>query len=544
MSARPLPVLRRVGQNAWRVVRLGVSRAALPREGFWLVVRLVPPLEETTPVPLPFARDPHLGLVEALEVLDAAAKDPRVAGVLLRLGGAPESLSQALSLRRAVRAVRAGGKPVVAWGESLTAPELLVGSAADRLWLPESGRVLLVGLRAEPFYLRGLLDRIGVRPEVVRVGRHKTAGEHFTRSDMSPEQREQMEALLDDLYAALVEGLAEGRGLSPERVRELVDRGPYHARSAVEAGLVDGLLYPDEVDAELERIAPTALPRRPSDTEEPRPRLADAPVYLSLRARDRGWRPLLRDLPHLAYVVARGMIHRGGGARGVASDAYRGLFEALRRDEKVRGVLLRIESPGGDGTASDLLWRSVELVRRDKPVVVSIGDVAASGGYYVAAAADRVFAESASLTGSIGVMGGKVDLGELYRRVGVGREAVERGARAGLLSETRGLTADERAALREHMEALYATFLDRVAKGRGLPPEEVERSAGGRVWSGERAQARGLVDELGGPLCALAELRRRAGLAEDERYVLDFLPKGPRIPGARQMLRRFQSGAL
>jgi protease-4 len=221
----------------------------------------------------------------------------------------------------------------------------------------------------------------------------------------------------------------------------------------------------------------------------------------------------------------------------VASEVYRTLFERIGEDERVRGVVLRIDSPGGDGVASDLIWRAVRQVRRRKPVVVSMGEVAASGGYYVAAAADAILAEPGTVTGSIGVVGGKVNLAGLYQRLGVAKDAVERGARAGLLSEMRPFTADERSAVRGEMEAIYELFLERVAEGRSMTRDQVNRVAQGRIWSGERARSLGLVDGLGGPLEALAEVRRRAGIAPGEPVLLDVHPRFPRLPGLLALLR-------
>jgi protease-4 len=525
---------RRLGHNALRAARQTAGRLALPRgAGFWVRVRLAPPLDEQRLPALPFQREAPLSLLDVLEILEAAAQDPQVDGVLLRLDGAPHGWAKVLSLRRALERVREAGKPVAAWGERLGAEDLLLGSAATRLWLPPSGSVALVGLRAESVFVRGLLARLGVEADVVRVGGYKAAGEMFVRDSLSPEAREQTEALLDDLYGELVDGIARGRGLDPQAVRERIDAGPYTAPAAAEAGLIDGCLYPDELEEELERLAPPPPEDRPGPR---RVRVVAAPFYGALRARDAGWRPLVGDLPKVAYVVATGAIHRGRGFSGIGSDGLRGLLEKLARDPAVRGVVLRITSPGGDGLASDLLWRAVRVARRDKPVVVSMGDVAASGGYYVAAAADAVLAEAGTLTGSIGVVGGKLHAEELLERIGVTTEAVERGSRAGLLAATRGFTPDERALVRREMEALYTTFLDRVAEGRAMSRRSVEKLAGGRVWSGLRARELGLIDALGGPLEALAETRRRAGIGEDERVLLEIHPRRPRFGGLRWLL--------
>jgi len=524
-------LVRRLGHNAAHAARRVAERFALPADrGFWLLLRLAPPLDEQRPPPLPFQRDTGMSLLDALQILDAAAADPQLDGVLVRLAGAPGGWSQATALRRALLRVRESGRPVVAYGERLGTPELLVASAASRLWLPPSGSLALVGLRAEGFFLRGLLERLGVEPDVVRVGGFKTAAETFLRDSMSPEQRAQSEALLDDLYGELVDALAAGRGLSPEAVRERVDRGPWSAPAAVEAGLADACLYPDELEPELERSMPLPPPERPGPR---RVRLVDAASYGALRARTAGFRPLLGDVPRFAYVVASGPIHGGRGPYGIAGDAFRELLDRLSRDAGVKGVVLRLTTPGGDTLASDLLWRAVGTTRRDKPVVVSMGEVAASGGYYVAAAADAVLAEAGTVTGSIGVVGGKLSLERLYARLGVGRDGVERGARAGMLSESRGFTAEERAALRDEMQAIYGSFLDKVGEGRGLDRAAVERVAQGRVWSGARARELGLVDALGGPLEALAEARRRAGLDPAEPYLVEVHPRHPRLAGLR-----------
>lgn len=539
---RPGAVVSRVGANLARGVRRLVERTALPREGkVWLMLRLGGEPAEILPPRLPFQRAPqHPSLLEALASLERAAQDPRIAGVVLRFTEPLSGMSCAQSLRRAVDIVRESGKPVVAFGDSFTAASLLVASGASRVYLPESGSVLLVGLRFDGFFLKGLFERLDVSPEVIRVGSHKTAGERFTRDSMSPEEREQLEALADDFYGPLVDGLARGRRLDPGEVRSLIDRGPYAARAAEEAGLIDGCRYPDEVEAELTELAADTA----TDAKTGRPRVIDTSVYHALRVSDPGWRPLVGDLPRIAYVVGRGTIHRGRGVRGMAADTVRELLEGLRRDEGVDGVVLRIDSPGGDAVASDLIWRAVRLVAAEKPVVVSMGDVAASGGYYVAAAAHAVFAEETTVTGSIGVVGGKLDLEGLYRKVGISRDAVERGARAGLLTEARGFTADERAAMQELFGAMYGTFLDRVAEGRGLARQEVASVAQGRIWSGARARSHGLVDSLGGPLEALREVARRAGLSERDRYLLELHPRLPQIPSLLGLLRGWPNASV
>ena len=526
-------VARRIAANAVRLLRRRSAAALYGEGGVWLQVRLGSEFGELAPAPVTFGREGGLGLLDLLRTLDVAAEDPDVSGVLLCFHGGLEGWSQASTLRRRLLELREVGLPVVAWAESLGAREYLVASAASRLWMPESGALNLVGLSAEQFYLRELLDRIEVTPEVVRVGKFKGAGEMLTRSSMSDEQRDQLEAWQDDVFSELVGGIAEGRGLAVDRVEELIDGGPYSAAVAREVGFIDDLLFRDQLEENLEPLGAIPGLGRPGRR---RVRVLPARSYFSLRVAGHGWQPLTRDLPRLAYVVARGAIGRGAGWRGISSEGLSELLERLRTDRRVLGVLLRIETGGGDALASDLLNRAVGQLTRDKPLVVSMAEVVASGGYYVAVAADAIFAEAATLTGSIGVVGGKINLEGLYRRLGVAKEVVERGARAGLYSEARGFSQDERSAVERAMEAIYAIFLERVAQGRELSLEDVERVAQGRIWSGRRALSLGLVDALGGPVEALDELRRRAGLDEAEVYELEVHPRRSRLPELRSFL--------
>jgi protease-4 len=524
---------RRLGTNISSGVRRGIATRALPRnESVWVVVRIHAAMGEGPP-PI-VAREPMLGLLEALEVLESAADDPRVAGVLLRIVGAPSGWSRVHSLRRAVSRVREAGKPVAAYAETLDAAGFLLATAATKVWLPEAGSLFLVGLRAESYFFRGLLEHLGVRPEVVRAGDYKSAAERFTRDRMSPEGREQVEALVDDLFSELVDGIATGRGLDADHVKALIDRGPFPARTAAELRLIDACIYPDEVEDQLALLCgepddraddETEPSASPSAAQRPKVRLFDAIVYRNLRLSARAFIPMRTSLARIAYVVASGTIGRGTEGRGIVSGSMSKMFESLRERDDIRGVVLRIDSPGGDAIASDLLWRAASRVAEVKPVVASMGDVAASGGYFLAAAAHRVFAEAGTVTGSIGVIGGKLNLEGLYERLGVSTDAVERGARAGLLAGDRNFTPDERAAVRQEISGMYEIFIDRVAIGRGLSREAVDRVARGRVWSGAAARSHGLVDEIGGPLDALRSVCTSAGLDSDDPIALDRFPR-------------------
>jgi len=511
---------RRLLANGARVARrLSTAQALSDEPGHWLDLHLTGNVPERTH---PGLSGPVLGLLDLLRCLAAVREDPRFDGVLVRMDGTLDSWSRALSIARALAAVREAGRRVVVWAEGLHADQYLLAAAADRIWLPESASLHLVGLRIERFYLRGLLEQVGARPDVVHIGRFKSAGDTFTRQSMGEQEREQLEAWQDDLWDELLGGIARGRGLTQARVEELIDAGPYPARAAVDAGLVDDTVYPDELDDRLDALA---LELEARGRGARRARRVDAVAYHTGFAGDPGFEPWLRDAPRIVQLVASGNVGRGPGPFGVTMDGTGALLRALRENRSVRGVLLRIESPGGDALVSDLLHREVERLVREKPVVVSMGDVVASGGYYMAAAADAIFAEPGTVTGSIGVVGGKLDLSGLYEKIGVGKDGMQKGARAGLLTESRGFDPDERAAIRREMESIYGTFVDRVARGRKLGRERIEEVAHGRIWSGRRAQAVGLVDVLGGPLEALRDLVGRAGFRPGERYPLVTLPR-------------------
>ena len=529
---------RRLVANTARVVQRVAARNVLgkphDRDTVWLLVRICDEIPEQRPQRFAFGRNnsPRSpALVDLLQALDAARDDTRVCGVVLRFEGGFSSATQAAALRRAVFNLREVGKKVWAWSEGYDALQLQVASAADRIEVAPSGTVHLVGMRTQQVFGREFLDKLGVRAEIVRIGSHKSAAESFSRKSMSEPQREQMEAWQGVAFDELVAAIAEGRSLDRGVVRGAIDEGPFGAQAAVERGLIDAIGYPDELEERLRQETPGY------DESEEAP-LVDVLSYWTLHASDVGWRPLRGDVPRLAYVVARGGIGRGRGTRGISSQRYTELFARLRQDDAVRGVVVRVESGGGDAVASDLLHRGIEQLAADKPVVVSMGSVAASGGYYMAAAAHRIFAERATLTGSIGVIGGKLDLSGLYERLGVGVDAVESGARAGVHSETRGFTPGERGALQREMQAMYTTFKERVARGRNLDEVAVERVAQGRVWSGEAARELRLVDAIGGPLEALAEVCERAGLMRHEAFLLDIVPGHSGLPVLSSLLRR------
>ncbi|HEY3908968.1 MAG TPA: signal peptide peptidase SppA [Stellaceae bacterium] len=458
-------------------------------------------------------------LRDFLDALEAAGADPRVKGLLARVGDDELGLAKVQQVRDAITAFRAKGKFAIAFADSFgefgdgTRPYYLA-SAFDRIWLQPMGSVGLTGLYSDAPFVKGTLDLLGVVAEFDHRGRYKTAANVLTETQMTPPGREQVEDLLSSLGGQVVDGIAEGRRLSPQTVRALIDRGPFLAGEALKAKLVDRLGYRDEVIA-------AAHKRAGSDAE-----IVSLPTYLA-----RATRPH-RQGARIALIYGSGLIVSGNGSAGLlappdemaASRITRAFRDAVR-DPKVRAILFRIDSPGGSVVASETIWRDVVFAReRGKPVIVSMGDVAGSGGYYIAAPADKIVAEPATLTGSIGVLGGKLVLAGLLKKIGISTDAAAFGANASMSSATSPFSPFARSRLEAFLDASYQGFKAHVASGRHMTADQVEAIAKGRVWTGEEAKAHGLVDALGGYEVALRLARKAAGIAQGAPIELKLFP--------------------
>ena len=535
-------------RGLWALLRWPLRRLRRPPE--WVRIRLTgqlpyrqrpkPPLLRRLLSRGPTREAGDVSSVHALRThLERIAREPRVRGVILIVHELALSAAQRAAVREVLQTFRAKGKQVVGWGISLSVAELEVLAEADRILVPKAGRVELMGYAAELTAIGSGLDRLGVRAEFLRRGDYKTAPELFTREDISEIQRATTEHLLDDRLGLLVDVLSTGRKLSPERIRALIDEGPYSARRALSAGLIDGLCSEAELpemlarpaeaaaaptpviapadapDGDRDAAAPSASSRPAKDGQEPTSTPKARVGGLAAWQRSRAWAPTryrpLRREPGLAMVPLRGAIMPGAGGltpmgRAVGSD---GIVRALRRLEKLPGVdavLLLIESPGGSALASELILEAVQRLDRERPVVAYVDGVCASGGYMAAMGARELWAAPLSIVGSIGVFGGKFDLSGLMERLGIKREIIARGRNAALHSSARGFTPEERAALDLEIEETYRAFLDIVAKGRNTSAEEVHAHAEGRIFSGREALAHGLVDRNG----SFEEAARRA----------------------------------
>ena len=441
-----------------------------------------------------------------LRALHEAAADKHVVGLVAKVGGAlPWALME--ELRLGVEAFTAGGKPTFAWAESFgegsgdTAAYTLA-SAFDEIWLQPGGTIGLLGVGLETTFLRGALDKLGIEPQLEQRYEYKNSADRVMRTEFSDAHREALDRIAGSIFDGAVSAIARGRRLEPDRVRELVDTGPRIAQEALDAGLVDRLGYRDEVYAAARAKVGGTAELLFADRWTPR----RAP---SLLTRRKG---------HVALVEVRGTIAAGRNARGpmgrqVGSDSVSAALRAAAKDEHARAVLLHVDSPGGSAVASDTIWREVSLVQQaGKPVVVSMGALAASGGYYIACPADVIVALPGTLTGSIGVFGGKIVVADLLERLGLNTGSVVQGARALMSSTRRRYTAEEQERLAVGIDAVYADFVGKVAQGRRRETAEIETLARGRVWTGADAKERGLVDELGGLRAAARIARERAGL--------------------------------
>ncbi|MGA2803176.1 MAG: signal peptide peptidase SppA [Acidimicrobiales bacterium] len=456
----------------------------------------------------------RLALRTLVSRLASAAEDPNVVGLLAKLGATSISLAQAQELADAVARFRAKGKEAIAWAETFGelgrgTTAYMVATGFGELWLQPSGSIGLMGAAAAGTFVRGALDHAQVEPLFSQRHEYKNAPDTFLRTEFSEAHREATERLVESAYEQVVAAVSAGRRLAPARVRELMDTAPIPAAQAQEAGLIDHVGYRDAVREAVDRHWP------------------EKPALLYVSRYERRWDNVRRAIqsrrPAVGLVEAIGPIRLGRSkpgpvGRAAGSDTVAAAFRAAVKNESIKAIVFRVNSPGGSYVASDTIWREVCRAREaSKPVVVSMGDVAGSGGYFVAMAADVIVAEPATLTGSIGVFGGKLRTSGLFERLGVNIETLGLGQHALMFSSQTGFSEDEWAKLDEWLDFVYEDFTAKVARGRSMTREAVHELARGRVWTGADAAARGLVDELGGLRRAVEIARERSGLPPDAR---------------------------
>ncbi len=487
-----------------------------PRPPWWLRLLPVPGLRRTGAA---------WSLSALREALKRVAADSRPRGVIFRLSQLSIGWSTAQSLRSALAQIREQGKEVVVYADHLDNVTYFVACAAERIILPPGATWDVLGLSIETFFLKDALDRIGVEADVVAVSPYKSAADFLRRSEMSPESRENLNLILDAQFGELVGAIAAGRNLDLDEVRSRIDGGPYLAGRALEAGLIDLVSYFDELPDQLSQNT-----------------AAEAPAQLiSWSAANRILRKPIRwrSGRYVAVVPVHGTIVYGASRRSpvplpipLLSGAMAGsetVTSALRQaeqDPRIAAVVLSVDSRGGSSLASDLIWREVARLRRKKPVVAYFGNVAASGGYYVALDASWIVAQPLTLTGSIGVLWMKLVLEDLLQRAQIHRETLKRGQRAALYSDPRRLSESDLEAIKALVDGTYSEFKQRVVSGRGIEADKLEGIAGGRIWLGRQALERSLVDELGDLEYAVAKAVKLAELPGDRWTPTIWLPQG------------------
>jgi protease IV len=451
-----------------------------------------------------------------VDTLRKAKVDPRVKAVLLKPTGFESPFwAKVQEVRDAVLDFRKSGKPVYAYIEYGGDREYYLASAADKVFLMPSAPLDLVGVATYELFLKGTLDKIGAVADLHRIGQYKTAVNTFKEKGYTAAHREMDESMNRDLYEQIVRGIADGRKKSEADVRALIDQGPFLPEDALSAGLVDEVAYEDQVDDKL-RAGET---RRHLDGDD------YARVSLGSLGLNKG--------PRIAVIYAAGTINGGRNGYDPVNGAIAGsdtLIEYIRqarRDSSVRAIVLRVDSPGGSASASDAIWRELIITRnerKDRPLVVSMSDLAASGGYYIAMPAQVIVAEPSTLTGSIGIFGGKFVTGGVYQKLGANIESTSIGRHGEINGPARPYNAEELKKLQEQLQSFYDQFVEKVAESRHSTPEQIDALAQGRVWTGRQAKQNGLVDELGGLDRAIAVAKQRAKIAADSDVELVVYP--------------------
>lgn len=517
----------------------------------YVVFTLEGDLAERTPVQpwyyswLPFAQTP-ITFESLTDALRPVAQDPNVCGVLFLVKGASLSMAQAQSLAalferfrrwdRESNGQRAGFRPkeVIVFLEQTSNPLCALAACADRSALTPLTDWNATGLHSEPTYLADTLAGVGIHFDVVKVAPWKTAYDHFSRSTMSDAEADQINWLLDGLFADLVAAIASGRNLSPETVRDLIDRAPLTAEEALTAGLIDAILYEDEIPWLL-RVAERTKDGKVTEREAQLLPFGKARRYLLRRPQKHAARSV--GVISLSGAIMPGKSRRFPvelpilGDSVIGSTTVQQTVRAAMEDAGLAAVVLHIDSGGGSALASDLMWRELTLLARKKPLVVYMGNTAASGGYYIATPANRIVAQSATVTGSIGVISGKPVTRGVYDKIGATRYSIRRGANADIFTDQTAWEGEQRARIEAQIEHSYHNFKERVAQGRNLPYEDLDPICSGKVWTGAQALAHGLIDQLGDFSTALDAACELANLPLDGSVAaVPVIANRPRLP--------------
>jgi protease-4 len=459
----------------------------------------------------------HPSLKEVLDVIQKLTDDPDVTGMYLYMADPQCGFAKKLEIRKSLERFKRKGKKILCYSETMGNGDYFLASVADSIFMNPSGDLFLTGLRLEIPFIKGTLEKIGIEPELERIGKYKSAADVVSADSMSEAFKEAENAILDDIFDLFTTTIAESREMSTSRFKELIDGGPYTAKRAERVGLVDRLVYEDEVGEKFKKEKTSVVSLR---------------KYMLIKDYVYDWQTEPRN--KIAIIYATGSIVSGKSGSNffagdlMGSETIAKAIRAARKDKSIKAIIFRIDSGGGSGLASDVILREVRNTtegKDKKPFIVSMSDVAGSGGYYIACAADEILADELTITGSIGVIGGKFNFVELYEKIGLKFETIDRGEHAGILSTTRPFTDEERELIAEMIVEFYQDFIEKVAEGRGLSVEEVDAIGRGRIWTGRQAKENGLIDEIGGLSEAVALAKEKAGLADEKKVGIEIYPK-------------------
>jgi protease IV len=506
------------------LVRFAGSFANRPvsvADGSTLVLALEGDVPERLPaeIPIPiFQSQTPLSVAQVWETFRKAAADPRVRGILFEPRSLDIGWAKMQEIHDEILQFKKSGKPIITFLHGPGAREYYLASATDKIFISPEDSLDLKGLRLESMYFKDTLDKVGVKADVIHAGKYKDAGDILTQTSMSPETREVLNAILDQFYGNLIATVAQDRKKQPDAVRALIDNGPFLARDAQSDGLIDALGYEDQAVAEMQnRLKQSALKRISSKA------YAKATVASTAGGH------------RIALVVGQGMITQGSGNdtsddQNFTETGFIKLLKQVENDSSIQGVILRIDSPGGDSVASDVILHETKNLSKKKPLVISMSDEAASGGYYVAVTGDPIVAYPNTITGSIGVIFARFNLHGLFDKLGISDQILSRGRYANIDSPYAPFSEDERQKVTTEIDSFYKAFVGRVAEGRKRPFDQIEPLAQGRVWLGAQAKENGLVDQLGGLDRAIELVKQQAHMPASDRVTL--VP----YPGRRSVL--------
>ena len=505
-----------IGVIGFAAVASFKSKPATIADGSTLVLRLRGDVPERAGIDfdVPFLPSrPSMTVQNVWSILRRAAVDPRIKAVVFEPEGVQVGWAKMQEIRADLEKFRASGKPLIAYLKAPGAKEYYMATACEKIYMAPVDTLMLKGVRFELTYLKGTLDKLGVQVEVEHAGKYKDYGDQFTRTNMSAETREVMTSVLDDIYGDLTSTIGRGRKKSPAEVASIMDDGPFQSDQAKANGLVDELLFEEEAFNVLKgRLNQGDLKKT---TEKEYSKVSDASAGLTTSQK-------------IAFIVGDGAITRGDADSdnddGIQSESFNKILRKVAADSSVKAVIVRIDSPGGEVTASNEIWRQMNELKKKKAVVISMSDAAASGGYYMAMSGDPVVAYPGTLTGSIGVIFGKPVLKGLYDKLGITKDSLSRGKFANIDSDYQPLGDAGRKKLREGIDADYKDFVAKVAAGRRRPVSEIEPLAQGRVWLGDQAKERGLVDEIGGIDRAIELVKKKAGMPVSDKVSLTIYP--------------------